>query len=64
MSEDRPSDAEIAAFARRHGLERLSPDDLERLRDLAPGIARLGRAVPRLDAKEVTPWPPRRPGAA
>jgi hypothetical protein len=61
MSDVKPTPEEIAAFARRHGLERLSPADLERLRDLAPGIARLGRAVPRTEAKEVAPWPMRGP---
>ena len=52
-----PTPEEIAAFVRRHGLGRLSAADLERLRALAPGIASLGRAVPRTAAKDIAPWP-------
>jgi hypothetical protein len=55
MSDDAPTPEEIAVFARRHGLDRLSAADLERLRALAPGIAALGRAVPRTSVKEVAP---------
>lgn len=64
MTDDAPTEAEIAGFARRHGLDRIAAADLERLRALAPGIAALGRAVPRTAVKEVAPWPrPDRDGA-
>jgi hypothetical protein len=59
MSEPGPTEAEIAAFARRHGLERLAEADLARMRAMADGVARLGRAVPRIAAKDVSPWPAR-----
>ncbi|MGK7871179.1 hypothetical protein [Falsiroseomonas sp. E2-1-a20] len=50
--------AEIAAFVQRHGLQNLSEVDHARLRILAPAIARLGQAVPRIARKDLAPLPP------
>lgn len=38
---------DIKPFARIHGLERLSPQHLARMAELAPRIAQLGRTIPR-----------------
>jgi hypothetical protein len=50
---------DIADFARRHGLERLTAEELARLDAFRVAVGRLGESVPRTATKEVAPWPPR-----
>lgn len=50
---DAPFD--IEAFAHRHGMERLSPDHLARMAELAPKIAQLGSGLARPFAKSTAP---------
>lgn len=52
-----PTLAEIAAFAQRHGLERLSPGHLARMCELAASVAKGARAVRRVPRKEDGPAP-------
>ncbi|MBX9740250.1 MAG: hypothetical protein K2X62_09270 [Beijerinckiaceae bacterium] len=51
MTEDAPSLAEIEAYARRHGLADLEPEQMQRLRTMAGAIARAGKEVPRVASK-------------
>lgn len=48
---------EITAFARRYGLERLAPEHLQRMCELAPYVSDLGRSLPRMPRKEDAPAP-------
>jgi aspartyl-tRNA(Asn)/glutamyl-tRNA(Gln) amidotransferase subunit A len=49
------TDAEIAAYARRIGLEGLDEAGLARLRELADKVAATGRSIPRMDRKDAEP---------
>lgn len=42
---------EIEAFAKRHGLTRLTPEHLARMRELASYVSDLGRTLPRVASK-------------
>lgn len=55
--DDAKNDAplDIETFAHRHGLERLSRNQLARMAELAPKIAQLGRGLPRPLAKSTAP---------
>ena len=56
MSEPmKPTVAEIQAFARRHGLDKLAPEHLARLAELAVYVGDLGRTLPRPDQKADAP---------
>lgn len=57
MSENRPSDTEIKAFADRHGLDKLAPEHLARMAELAVYVGDLGRTLPRPPRKEDAPAP-------
>lgn len=57
-----PSLAEIEAFARRHGLTKLKPEHIARMRELAPKVAEVARTMPRVPEKEDAPTFPRRLG--
>ena len=46
---------DIESFARLHGLDRLSLDQLARMAELAPKMAHLGRGIPRLAEKSIAP---------
>ena len=48
---------EIAAFARRYGLDNLTEEHLERMRTLAPYVSDLGRDLPRPARKSDAPAP-------
>ena len=48
---------EMRAFARRHGLDRLSDDHLARMAELAHYVGDLGRTLPRPALKEDAPAP-------
>ncbi|MEZ5818582.1 MAG: hypothetical protein R3D44_16000 [Hyphomicrobiaceae bacterium] len=48
---------EIAAFARRYGLERLTEAHIARMRELAPRVSDVGRDLPRPTAKSSPPAP-------
>ena len=50
-----PTLEDVTAFARRHGLERLAPEHLARMTELAAYVADLGRALPRPLRKEDAP---------
>lgn len=54
----KPSLTEIEAYAIRHGLQRLTPADLERLADLAGYVSELGRALSRPPEKSTAPLAP------
>jgi hypothetical protein len=56
-AESGPSKNEIERFARSHGLNRLTEEHLERMQQLAPGVAKLGRDLPRPPAKSAAPAP-------
>ena len=47
--------AEIEQFARRYGLARLTKEHLERMQELAPIVAELGRDLPRPPQKSDAP---------
>lgn len=53
----KPSLAEIEAFARRYGLERLAPEHIARMAELAIYVGELGRTLPRPARKEDGPAP-------
>jgi hypothetical protein len=55
---DTPRLEEISAFARRHGLEKLSSEHLTRMTELAAYVADLGRTLPRPARKEDPPYLP------
>jgi hypothetical protein len=42
---------EISSFAQRYGLSRLTPEHLQRMRELATYVTDLGRTLPRVEAK-------------
>lgn len=46
---------EIEAFAMRHGLTNLAPDQMKRLAEIADVVAAAGRALPRMSSKEDEP---------
>jgi hypothetical protein len=54
---DQPSEAEMRAFAARHGLERLAPEHIRRMAELAPYVSDLGRSLPRVPDKAGLPAP-------
>lgn len=51
----KPTIEEIEAFARRYGLEKLSPEHLARMVELAVYVGDLGRELPRPLRKEAPP---------
>lgn len=55
-----PSLAEIEAFARRHGLVKLKPEHIARMRELAPHVAEQSRTLARAPKKADAPAIPRR----
>jgi hypothetical protein len=52
----KPSADEIRCFAERHRLDKLSPEHLDRMAELAVYVADLGRTLPRPPDKAVTPY--------
>lgn len=52
-----PTITEMAAFARRHGLEALRPEYLERMCALVEPVARFGQQVRRPPHKDDAPAP-------
>jgi len=53
MADDPVYDAdEIAAFAKRYGLTRLTSEHLARMRELSSYVSDLGRTLPRVQNKE------------
>jgi aspartyl-tRNA(Asn)/glutamyl-tRNA(Gln) amidotransferase subunit A len=54
-ADDQVSLAEVTAFAARHGLGQISPAHLERMRALVEPVARTGRVLQRVTAKERSP---------
>jgi len=54
-NETEPDHAAVEAFARRHGLGRLSPEHLARMAELAPRISNLGSGLPRPPQKSDAP---------
>jgi hypothetical protein len=55
MDDPTPTLAEIEAYAQRHGLKNLTPEQMQRLRNMAGNIARAGRDVPRVASKSTQP---------
>jgi hypothetical protein len=55
-SSDKPSADEIRRFAKRHGLDMLSSEHLDRMAELAVYVADLGRTLPRPPEKAVAPY--------
>lgn len=53
----KPTLDEIQAFARRHGLEKLTPEQLARMAELAVYVGDLGRNLPRPSRKDDAPAP-------
>jgi hypothetical protein len=53
----KPTLEDITAFARRHGLDRLPPEHLARMTELALNVSELGRGLPRPAMKEDPPAP-------
>jgi hypothetical protein len=51
----KPTLDDITAFARRHGLERVAPEHLARMTELAAYVADLGRTLPRPTRKDDAP---------
>lgn len=51
----KPTLEEIAAYARRHGLDKLSPAHIARMAELAVYVGELGRTLPRPAAKDDKP---------
>ena len=49
------TDAEMRAFAERHGLRGLGPEEVRRMRELAGRVAATGSAVPRMGEKADEP---------
>jgi hypothetical protein len=61
------TDAEMRAFAERHGLRGLAPEEIGRMRELAGRVVATGLAVPRMAEKAdepagvfAVPLPPQR----
>jgi hypothetical protein len=52
---NKPEMSAAEAFARMHGLERLSPAHIARMAELAPRIAQLGSGIPRPQEKSTAP---------
>ncbi len=52
-----PPAADMAAFARRHGLDHLRPEYLARMGELAGPVAAFGRMVRRPPRKQDAPAP-------
>ena len=55
-SAPKPTVAEIRSFAHRYGLEKLSPEHIERMAELAVYVADLSRTLPRPREKHVSPY--------
>ena len=58
MPEDDPlamGEAEMAAYAARHGLTRLAPEHLARMRELSAKVARTGLGISRMEEKSDEP---------
>ena len=53
----KPTLAEITAFALRHGLDKLTPEHLARMAELAVNVGDLGRTLPRPARKDDMPAP-------
>lgn len=53
----KPSHDAIEAFALRHGLDKLSPEHLARMAELAVYVGDLGRTLPRPTRKDDLPAP-------
>ena len=49
------TEAEMRAFAARHGLSGLAPEHLARMRELSAKVARTGLGVPRMPEKSDEP---------
>ncbi len=49
------TEAEMRAFAERHGLRTLAPEQLSRMRELAGRVVATGLAVPRMAEKPEEP---------
>lgn len=49
------TDAEMRAFAERHGLRGLTPEQVGRMRELAGRVVTTGLAVPRMGEKSDEP---------
>lgn len=58
----KPTLTDIEDFARRHGLDRLAPEHLQRMTELALYVGDLGRTLPRPSHKEDAPAFDFRPG--
>ncbi len=56
-TQPKPAIEEIAAFARRHGLDNLTPEHVARMAELAIYVGDLGRTLPRPPAKDDKPAP-------
>lgn len=52
-----PSRDEMTAFARRYGLDKLTPEHIARMAELAVHVGALGRTLRRPPAKENFPAP-------
>ena len=55
MPQPKPTDAEIEAFAHRHGLGNLAPEHIARMAELAVYVGELGRTLARPSRKEDAP---------
>ena len=58
MSDTDPAamgEAEMRAFAARHGLGHLAPEHLARMRELSGRVARTGLGIPRMGEKSDEP---------
>ena len=51
MDDTEPKLAEVEAYARRHGLTNLTPEQMQRLGVMASNIASAGKKVPRVTSK-------------
>lgn len=51
-TDEKPHLDEIRSFARRHGLEKLAPEHVARLAELAVYVGALGAGLPRPTRKE------------
>ena len=51
-----PTLDEVRSFAKRYGLEKLAPEHIERMTELASYVADLGRNLPRPRDKHTAPY--------
>lgn len=56
-ADDKPTREDMAKWARSYGLDKLTPEHLARLAELAVYVSELGRTLPRVPAKENAPAP-------